>query len=66
MSDVEKQEAKRYFYDKSRIPGVTMCVDGTHIKIFKPSVDTHLFYNRKGFYSLNAMIVSSVNMRSCE
>lgn len=58
MSEIEKREAKLYFYEKSAIPGVIMCVDGTHIKISKPTGDdTHLYYNRKGFYSLNTMIV---------
>lgn len=60
MSEEEKQDAKRYFYERSGIPGVIMCVDGTHIKIHKPCVDPHLYYNRKGFFSLNAMIVSKV------
>lgn len=59
MSEEEKTEARLYFLAKSKIPGIVMCVDGTHIKIAKPTGDnTHLFYNRKGFYSLNAMIVS--------
>lgn len=58
MTDEEKEEAKRYFYDRSGIPGVIMCVDGTHIKIFKPSENAHLYYNRKGFFSMNVMIVS--------
>lgn len=58
MTEEEKQEAKRYFYDRSGIPGVIMCVDGTHIKIFRPSENAHLFYNRKGFFSINVMIVS--------
>lgn len=58
MTEEEKREAKRYFYERSGIPGVVMCVDGTHIKIFRPFENPHLFYNRKGFFSLNAMIVS--------
>lgn len=58
MTEDEKNEARLYFFSKCRIPGVVMCVDGTHIKIAKPSGDNaHLFYNRKGFFSLNTMIV---------
>lgn len=58
MSEAEKTEARLYFYSKCKIPGIVMCVDGTHIKIAKPAADNaHLFYNRKGFFSLNAMIV---------
>lgn len=59
MTEQEMRDAKRYFYDKSEIPGIIMCVDGTHIKIIPPTVNRHLYYNRKGFYSLNAMIVST-------
>lgn len=58
MSVDEKREARAYFYNKSRIPGIVMCVDGTHVKLIKPSKDVHHFYSRKGFYSLNVMVVS--------
>lgn len=34
------------------------CVDGTHVGLQKPSNNEHMFYNRKGFHSLNAMVVS--------
>ncbi|XP_055837670.1 putative nuclease HARBI1 [Episyrphus balteatus] len=58
MTEEEKSEARLHFYRKGRIPGVIMCIDGTHIKISKPTGEnSHLFLNRKGFYSLNAMIV---------
>lgn len=58
MTEAEKTEARHYFFSKSKIPGIVMCIDGTHIKIAKPSGDNaHLFYNRKGFFSLNTMIV---------
>lgn len=54
----EKQQAKMFFYERSGIPGVIGAVDGTHIKIRGPEKRIHhLFYNRKGYYSLNAMIV---------
>lgn len=35
------------------------CVDGTHIGLQKPTKDEHMYFNRKGFHSLNAMIVSN-------
>ncbi|XP_065089353.1 putative nuclease HARBI1 [Ochlerotatus camptorhynchus] len=57
MSDEEMREAKLYFYRKSTIPGIIMCVDGTHVKIIPPKKNRNLFYNRKGFYSLNVLIV---------
>lgn len=58
QGEEEKIEAKRDFYSKAGFPGVTMCVDGTHIKIIKPSKEDFLYYNRKGFFSINAMVVS--------
>jgi len=58
MTDGEKRRAREHFYNKFRIPGITGCIDGTHVKIVKPSVDEHLFFNRKGYFSLHAMIVS--------
>ncbi|XP_065092850.1 putative nuclease HARBI1 [Ochlerotatus camptorhynchus] len=63
MSNEEMRRAKRFFYEKSGIPGVIMCVDGTHIKIIPPNVNRNLFYNRKGFYSLNVMIMCDDTQR---
>lgn len=60
MSNEEMSQAKRYFYEKSGIPGVIMCVDGTHVKIIPPKTNRNLFYNRKGNYSLNVMMVNSL------
>lgn len=58
-TDVDKNQAKVQFYQKAGIPGVIGCVDGTHIQIMAPKKEEqHRYYNRKGFYSLNAMIVS--------
>lgn len=63
VSDEEKSEIKRGFYERTGFPGVIGCVDGTHVKIFKPMKDIqHLYYNRKGFHSLNVMIVSFFNL----
>ncbi|XP_058821147.1 putative nuclease HARBI1 [Topomyia yanbarensis] len=63
MSPEEQRRAKLNFYRKSGIPGVIMCVDGTHIRIIPPSQDRNLFYNRKGFYSLNVLIVCDDQQR---
>ncbi|XP_058122783.1 putative nuclease HARBI1 [Anopheles ziemanni] len=57
MTEDEKSEARRYFFEKMGIPGVVMCVDGSHIKIIPPHEDPVLYYNRKGFYSLNALMI---------
>ncbi|XP_036328564.1 putative nuclease HARBI1 [Rhagoletis pomonella] len=61
---VELQQAKAHFYSKSRIPGIIGCVDGTHIKIVAPKKEfQHLYYNRKGFFSINAMVVCDHTMK---
>lgn len=54
----EKRKIALAFYTKYKIPGVIGCVDGTHIQIIAPSKNKHLFYNRKGNYSMNAMLVN--------
>lgn len=58
MSSEEVAETKAHFYNKFEIPGVVGCIDGTHIPILKPTRDPSIFLNRKGFFSLNVMIVS--------
>lgn len=60
MTEAEEISAKSYFFSKYAIPGIVGCVDGTHVKIAAPVNERHLFYNRKGFYSINAMVVSSL------
>lgn len=58
MDENEKLEAKEAFFVKAGFPGVIGCVDGTHISIIAPEKAVqHLYKNRKGFYSINAMIV---------
>lgn len=34
-----------------------MHADGTYIKIIKPAVDEHLYFNRKEYFCMNATIV---------
>ncbi|XP_055643964.1 putative nuclease HARBI1 [Toxorhynchites rutilus septentrionalis] len=58
MNEEEINAIKLAFYEKTGFPGVIGCVDGTHIRIISPSADLqHLYYNRKGFHSLNVMLV---------
>ncbi|XP_055850460.1 putative nuclease HARBI1 [Episyrphus balteatus] len=46
-----------YFVEKYGIPGVIGCIDGTHIALQRPTENEHMFFNRKGYHSLNAMII---------
>lgn len=62
-SQQEKSSIKMGFYEKTGFPGVIGCVDGTHVKIIKPKSDVqHLYYNRKGWHSLNVMMVCDHKM----
>ncbi|XP_036320397.1 putative nuclease HARBI1 [Rhagoletis pomonella] len=62
MTEDEKQRARHFFFRKSRITGIIGCVDGTHVGIVAPNRLKHQYLNRKGFYSLNAMIACDHNM----
>lgn len=58
-TEQEKEQIKLSFFTKTGIPGVIGCIDGTHFRIASPSKEEkHLYLNRKGFCSLNAMLVS--------
>uniref|UniRef100_A0A1I8N8U6 Uncharacterized protein n=1 Tax=Musca domestica TaxID=7370 RepID=A0A1I8N8U6_MUSDO len=45
-------------------PGIVGCVDGTHIRIKSPGDELKaLYYNRKEYYSINAMVICDHKMR---
>lgn len=58
MDSAGKSRSREYFYSKYKIPSIIDCIDGTHVKMIKPRIDEHLYFNRKGYYSMNAMKVS--------
>lgn len=60
MNEREKHTCMQHFYEKYKIPGITGCIDGTHVRIIRPHLDEHLYYNRKGYFSMNPMIVSTM------
>lgn len=57
-SPEEETKTKEGFYSTGGIPGVVGCIDGTHVRIKSPGKKGHLYYNRKGFHSINVMAVS--------
>ncbi|XP_036347261.1 putative nuclease HARBI1 [Rhagoletis pomonella] len=61
MPEQEKRAAKSSFYEEFGIPGVIGCIDGTHINLLQPQ-DGSAFFNRKGNFSINAMIICDHNM----
>ncbi|XP_017478160.1 PREDICTED: putative nuclease HARBI1 [Rhagoletis zephyria] len=62
MSFDEIRQSKLYFSNNFNIPGVIGCIDGTHVKLLKPNDNDHLYYNRKGCFSVNAMIICDFRM----
>ncbi|XP_055844508.1 putative nuclease HARBI1 [Episyrphus balteatus] len=63
FSPTAMEGTKRYFYEKYRIPGVIGCIDGSHIMLLRPSENEHIFFNRKGRHSINAMIICDENTK---
>ena len=61
----DENKAKELFYRTGGIPGIVGCIDGTHVRIKTPGSETnHLYYRRKGYYSINVMLVSmSIRIR---
>ncbi|KAI8116848.1 putative nuclease HARBI1 [Lucilia cuprina] len=61
LEDNNDSEVKEFFYNYGGIPGVVGCVDGTHVRIKAPGNErNHLYYNRKGYFSINVMLVSFI------
>ncbi|XP_065369048.1 putative nuclease HARBI1 [Calliphora vicina] len=58
----ELKKSKQFFYEKYGIHGVIGCIDGTHVALKGPTGEEHLFFNRKGYYSINAMIICDYKM----
>lgn len=57
------ERTKTHFYEKFGFPGVIGCIDGTHIMILRPTENEHIFFNRKGRHSINAMIICDHEMK---
>ncbi|XP_017473155.1 PREDICTED: putative nuclease HARBI1 isoform X2 [Rhagoletis zephyria] len=64
MAEEEKSKNKNFFYSKTKFPGVVGCIDGTHVHIMGPMEDVrHLYMNRKGYFSLNVLLMCDYQMR---
>lgn len=61
-------KCKLEFMAKTGFPGTVGVVDGSHVGIISPEVNDErapslLFYNRKGFYSLNVQFICDANFK---
>ncbi|KAJ0176455.1 hypothetical protein K1T71_007634 [Dendrolimus kikuchii] len=59
----ERDDIKKRFYEKFKIPAVLGCIDGTHIAIIRPVENEERFFNRKHFHSRNVMIISDADLK---
>ncbi|KAJ8927466.1 hypothetical protein NQ314_020063 [Rhamnusium bicolor] len=55
-NEEEQERIEEYFLEKG-FPGVIGAIDGTHIKIDKPSDDPDSYLNRKHFFSIQVQVV---------
>lgn len=55
---------RRHFYDNFQFPGVIGAVDGTHIRIEKPTGPvSELYRNRKDYFSINTQVMCDHNLK---
>ncbi|XP_053948572.1 putative nuclease HARBI1 [Anastrepha ludens] len=52
------QPCKEWFQEKYNFPGIVGAGDGTHLMLLRPFENEHIYFNRKGKHSINAMIVN--------
>ncbi|XP_060801919.1 putative nuclease HARBI1 [Amyelois transitella] len=62
LSRHEREKVKRKFYRSTRLPGVLGCVDGTHVAIVTPHEHEERYFNRKGYHSLNVLILCDADL----
>lgn len=53
-----RRQIAQQFYDRGGMPSVAGAIDGSHIPIERPKDSEFQYVNRKGFYSINALVVS--------
>ncbi|XP_045506495.1 putative nuclease HARBI1 [Colias croceus] len=62
-SQQQRAQIRLEFQRRFRLLGIVGCIDCTHVAIVKPSDDEHLFFNRKGYHSLNVQMVCDSNLK---
>ena len=56
-NSAEKAEVKTKFYEIAHFPGVLGLVDGTHIRIQRPSENEADYVNRHFYHSINVQVI---------
>lgn len=59
----EVQRKQDEFMESTGFPGVVGAIDGTHVRIVAPSVNEHLYVNRKRYHSINVQVVIDAKYR---
>lgn len=53
----ERNFIKHQIMDRWGFPGVVAIIDGFHVAILKPTVNEHMYINRKGYHSINTQLL---------
>ncbi|XP_063633776.1 putative nuclease HARBI1 [Cydia splendana] len=53
----ERTVLTQEFQRRFRLPGIIGAIDCTHVATAKPDTQEHLFFNRKGYHSLNVQMI---------
>ncbi|XP_036320916.1 putative nuclease HARBI1 [Rhagoletis pomonella] len=62
-TEEKENDVKEQLFNKCGIPCIVGCVDATHVRIKAPNANCrHLYYNKKGFYSINVMAICDDDM----
>ncbi|CAN7995810.1 unnamed protein product [Ixodes hexagonus] len=63
-SAAEFDDVMRDFYELKKFPGVTGCIDCTHVRIKGPGgEDGEVYRNRKGYFSINVQAITGPQLQ---
>ncbi|XP_033096701.1 putative nuclease HARBI1 [Anneissia japonica] len=54
---------QQQFFRKFQFPRIIGAIDGTHVAIKAPSVDEHVYVNRKSYHSINVQAICDSNLK---
>ncbi|XP_064489103.1 putative nuclease HARBI1 [Ornithodoros turicata] len=60
----EYSEVMKDFYEIAKFPGVTGCIDCTHVRVKSPGGDdAEVYRNRKGVFSINVQVITGPQLQ---